>query len=60
MFTGMQYSGKNDTLYLDFSSHSSITGGTYELTRGEQPDISCEPVTEKSPLEYCETNSKLF
>merc|ERR1711982_144341 len=36
LLTGMQYASSNDTLYLDFSSHSQITGGTFILAHEDE------------------------
>jgi len=55
MFTGMQYASENDTLFINFSSHSQITGGTFIMSHNDTRLIKCDDVAEKvPPLAICD------
>jgi hypothetical protein len=53
MITGMQFMPSNNTLLVDFQSHSLITGGTYYLLNSDTPIISCSAPTDPAPKDIC-------
>lgn len=58
MITGMQFVPLNNELLVDFKSHSLITGGTYHLTKGDTPIISCAPPADPLPKDICDNKVK--
>lgn len=52
-----RFDSKLNQVYLDFFSHSGITGGTYVLEHSDKPMFDCAPATNAAPIEICPKTS---
>jgi len=54
-----EFDSKNNQLFMSFSTHSHITGGTYVLNHEDQPNMKCDATKNDAPLQIC-PKTKLF
>lgn len=52
LIKSMAYDSSKDSVSIEFTSHGP-TAATYELTKGDDPIVKCDPPTDKAPKEYC-------